>query len=563
MRSLVAEGRALAALDHPHIARVQDVLETSPPALVMEFVEGSTLEAWLKEGQPAAAVLAAIHQIVDAVAYAHRRGIVHCDIKPRNVLVTPESQVKIIDFGIALMWSVVETVTSDGTRVKRYTPRYAAPEVVRGATPTRPSDVYSLGVLIDDVIDGCREADAPLPAPLAAALAQVARQARAADADARPRDGAALAALIPADVARATSRAHWRMVALTTAGRVCLLCRWWRRGRRRQGLGLDDADHCRRAESRCRRVLYGLGWRSGSAQGRTRAAHQGTTGQGRGAALPGQRARPRQAAARSGPVARPGSNGRAFRFGGPHERGHLPGPGRDHREDHHPSWPARCHGHAGSRGGRSGADLARRTLTRVARGRAGVPAEPGGPRVLLAGPAVQRAPGPAGLARTGAIAAGAGRGDAAGVRRGARRTGESAAPAVFGHSCARARDQGPGCTRGGAATGRRPRGRAPRSSPWSSRSPAAPTRPCRTCTACSIKAPTATGRCDCLAASTSRVGAPRPGSTCSGEPSGFARASPTTGPWVRRCTGRGGMTRRWWRSSGSRCCSPTTRGATR
>ena len=121
--------------------------------------------------QPAA-VLAAIHQIVDAVAYAHSRGVVHCDIKPRNVVVTPESQVKVIDFGIALMWSAVATVTSDGTRVKRYTPRYAAPEVIRGATPTRASDVYSLGVLIDDVIDACREADAPLPAPLAAALAR-------------------------------------------------------------------------------------------------------------------------------------------------------------------------------------------------------------------------------------------------------------------------------------------------------------------------------------------------------------------------------------------------------
>ena len=93
----------------------------------------------------------------------------------------------------------VETVTSDGTRVKRYTPRYAAPEVVRGATPTRASDVYSLGVLIEDVIDECLEADAPYrrswPSRSLAWHVGPGRQAGA-----RPRDAAALAALIPADV---------------------------------------------------------------------------------------------------------------------------------------------------------------------------------------------------------------------------------------------------------------------------------------------------------------------------------------------------------------------------
>ena len=223
MRSLVAEARALAALDHPHIARVQDVLETSPPALVMEFVEGRTLQAWLAEKQPAPAVLEALRQTVDAVAYAHRRGVVHCDLKPSNVLVTPDSEVKIIDFGIALMWSVVETVTSDATRLKRYTPRYAAPEVVRGATPSPASDVYSLGVLIEDVIEDCREAEAPLPVPLSEALARVARGCRVDDAAARPRDGAALAALLPTDVAVTVSRAHWRMVAVTTIV-VCASC---------------------------------------------------------------------------------------------------------------------------------------------------------------------------------------------------------------------------------------------------------------------------------------------------------------------------------------------------
>jgi serine/threonine protein kinase/Flp pilus assembly protein TadD len=223
MRRLVAEGRALAALDHPHIARVQDVLETSPPALVMEFVEGSTLEAWLDDPRPPALVLEILKQIVGAIAYAHDHGVVHCDIKPRNVIVTADSDAKVIDFGIALVRSAVETVTSDSTREKMYTPRYAAPEVIRGATPTRASDVYSLGVLIDDVVKACRDRGKPLPDPLADVLARVARQAQAEDATLRPRDAAAVAARFPADVSQARSLARWRMMATTTLV-VCASC---------------------------------------------------------------------------------------------------------------------------------------------------------------------------------------------------------------------------------------------------------------------------------------------------------------------------------------------------
>lgn len=216
MRRLLGEGRALAALDHPHIARVQDVLETSPPALVMEFIEGQTLEAWLADPQPADRVLTVLRQIVDAVAYAHGRDVVHCDIKPRNIIVTSDGEAKVIDFGIAMIWSAVETVTSDETRVKRYTPRYAAPEVSRGATPTKASDVYSLGVLLDEVVDVCREPGPVLPAPLAQALVRVARRARQVEPSDRPRDAAALLALLPTNVDEARSMARWRVLATTT-----------------------------------------------------------------------------------------------------------------------------------------------------------------------------------------------------------------------------------------------------------------------------------------------------------------------------------------------------------
>jgi tetratricopeptide (TPR) repeat protein/predicted Ser/Thr protein kinase len=223
MRRLVSEGRALAALDHPNIARVQDVLEGSPPALVMEFVEGSTLEAWLDEPRAPALVLEILQQIVRAIAYAHDHGVVHCDIKPRNVIVTADSEAKVIDFGIALVWSAVETVTSDSTRVKMYTPRYAAPEVIRGATPTRASDVFSLGVLIDDVVKACREHGEVMPEPLVASLARVSKQAQAQEAAARPRDAKALAALLPDTIQQARSMARWRMMATTTLV-VCASC---------------------------------------------------------------------------------------------------------------------------------------------------------------------------------------------------------------------------------------------------------------------------------------------------------------------------------------------------
>ena len=241
------------------------------------------------------------------------------------------------------------------------------------------------------------------------------------------------------------------------------------------------ADHRRRAESRCRRVLHGLGWRGGPAQGRTRPAHPGAAGQGRGAALPGQRARPRQAAARPGPVARRGSDGRACRFGGPHERGHLPGPRRDHREDLHPSWPSRCHGHAGSRGGRAGPDLARRTLARVPIATAFQPTRRPS--------SCTHRPGSTANVRTNrarwacAIAAGAGRDDAARVRRGARRTGGVLFPEYSVTPAPELVIRARIAFGGGAATGRRPRGRAPRSRPGQAVYRPPSTRPCRSCTA--------------------------------------------------------------------------------
>ena len=92
-------------------------------------------------------------QVAEAVAYAHDRDVVHCDIKPSNVLVTRKGRVKVIDFGISLVLSRASTTMVDElTRGVACTPRYAAPEVLQGRTPTPASDVYSMGVLIEEVL---------------------------------------------------------------------------------------------------------------------------------------------------------------------------------------------------------------------------------------------------------------------------------------------------------------------------------------------------------------------------------------------------------------------------
>ncbi|BCS31199.1 hypothetical protein TBR22_A03990 [Luteitalea sp. TBR-22] len=209
-RRLVREARALAALNHPHVARVHDVIDSSPPALVMEYVEGETLVDWLELPRAARTVIGVLRQVVEAVAYAHTRGVIHCDLKPGNVLVTPDDRAKVVDFGIAQMQRTASTTrVGDTTVAPAFTPRYAAPEVKQGARPVPASDVYSLGVLVDEVVDECAKAGAPLPPPLAQALRRASQAACVTEADRRPRDGAAFLAMLPT-VAAPDAAAGWR-----------------------------------------------------------------------------------------------------------------------------------------------------------------------------------------------------------------------------------------------------------------------------------------------------------------------------------------------------------------
>lgn len=159
-RRILKEARAVARLSHPCIAQLFDVVEHDGVVhLVMEYVEGDTLASLLARAPlPETRVREIGRQMADALAFAHERGVVHCDIKPSNVMVTQGGAVKVLDFGVARIEATTaaaaKATTSSG-RV-RGTPPYTAPEVLLGETPTARSDIYSLGVTLFEALSGRR-----------------------------------------------------------------------------------------------------------------------------------------------------------------------------------------------------------------------------------------------------------------------------------------------------------------------------------------------------------------------------------------------------------------------
>lgn len=158
-RRLLAEGRAQAQLDHPNAVAVSDVIEVDGrAALVMEYLEGGSLEDWLLTDPTPAARLKVFAQICDAVAAAHQRGWVHRDLKPANVLMKPTDRgpvPKVADFGIVKL--VGEPGTRTGTRSGSMmgTPGYMAPEQIDDASSVDArADVFSLGCLLYWILTG-------------------------------------------------------------------------------------------------------------------------------------------------------------------------------------------------------------------------------------------------------------------------------------------------------------------------------------------------------------------------------------------------------------------------
>ncbi len=151
---LVSEGRVLAELDHPNIARVYDAdLWQGRPFLVIEHVRGRTLEQYATDVSPPAQVSAAIvSNLARAVATAHKRGVVHQDITPRNVLMDEHAQPRLIDFGLA----VLKNAWREGPAIPGGTPIYMSPEQARGESDHigPATDVFGLGAILYFLLTG-------------------------------------------------------------------------------------------------------------------------------------------------------------------------------------------------------------------------------------------------------------------------------------------------------------------------------------------------------------------------------------------------------------------------
>lgn len=149
------EARAAANLAHPNIVTVHDFgRDGGRYYIVMEHIDGKDLKTFIKENGPLTvdqAVDLAI-QICAGVGYAHRAGLVHCDIKPQNMLVTPDGRIKITDFGIARALATIRP--GEITDVVWGSPQYYSPEQAAGEHPTPASDVYSIGVVLFEMLAG-------------------------------------------------------------------------------------------------------------------------------------------------------------------------------------------------------------------------------------------------------------------------------------------------------------------------------------------------------------------------------------------------------------------------
>jgi eukaryotic-like serine/threonine-protein kinase len=161
LRRFRQERQILANLDHPHIARLLDGGTTSDglPYFVMEYVEGTPLDAYCDVHQlPLTERIALFRRVCDAVQYAHDHRVIHRDLKPSNILVTSDGTPKLLDFGIskALEPDSAEEQTEPTVMSRAMTPPYASPEHVRGDTMTPATDVYSLGVLLYELLTGRR-----------------------------------------------------------------------------------------------------------------------------------------------------------------------------------------------------------------------------------------------------------------------------------------------------------------------------------------------------------------------------------------------------------------------
>ncbi len=161
IRRFQTERQILAKLVHPNIASLYDggITENGLPYFTMEYIEGEAISKYCDNHQlPINERIKLCQQVLDAVQYAHKNFIVHRDLKPANIIVTLDGKLKLLDFGIAKLIAEDELgefnseMTQTGYRLM--TPGYASPEQVKGEPITTSSDVYSLGVLLYELLSG-------------------------------------------------------------------------------------------------------------------------------------------------------------------------------------------------------------------------------------------------------------------------------------------------------------------------------------------------------------------------------------------------------------------------
>ncbi len=158
VRRFSIERQTLASLEHPNIVRLLDagITEDRLPYLVMDYVDGERIDVHCEQrALPVEARLDIFLHVCAAVEYAHQNLIVHCDLKPANILVTPDGEPRLLDFGIAKILTEQDSQKdSTQTIMRPFTPEFASPEQLRGEPISTRSDVYSLGVILYMLITG-------------------------------------------------------------------------------------------------------------------------------------------------------------------------------------------------------------------------------------------------------------------------------------------------------------------------------------------------------------------------------------------------------------------------
>ena len=149
------EIKVQATLDHPNIAKLHTAMKINNQlVMVMEFVDGTSLSQILQSGPlPPSAAAAYSVQVLDALAYAHARGVIHRDIKPANLMLAADGHIKLMDFGIARV-QADKRLTQTGSTVGSLF--YMSPEQIKGSDPDGRSDLYSLGITMYEMVTGRR-----------------------------------------------------------------------------------------------------------------------------------------------------------------------------------------------------------------------------------------------------------------------------------------------------------------------------------------------------------------------------------------------------------------------